>query len=228
MRELVRYHLMKADLRVLTATGGLEALATVEASPVDLAVLDLALPDMAGIEVCRRFRQRSRAPVMILSDRHSELDRVRALEAGADDFVNKPFSSREFMTRVQALLRRWTWQSAGESGESEIVTVGPLTLEIGSRQAYYRGQSLHTTPMEFAILRVLCRAPGQVLPRERILALATGREVAGDARTVDVHIRSLRLKLEPDPASPRFLETVRGAGYCLGRNLPGRLDQGTA
>lgn len=218
IRELVRYNLTRARFKVLTASAGREALMVTETTPVDMMVLDLMLPDMTGIEVCRRFRQRSRAPVLILTARYQETDRVLALDAGADDYVTKPFSPKEFIARVQAHVRRWSWHHSEHVPPHELVTVGPLTLDLAGRRATFRGDPLHLTPMEFDILRVLCKAPGRVFPRERLLALATGQQIGGSARTVDVHIRSLRLKLEEDPANPSFLETVRGAGYCIGRS----------
>lgn len=220
--ELVRYNLMKAGVRVLTASTGREAVAMLESTPVDLVVLDLMLPDLSGFDVCRRFRQRSRAPVIVLTARSDENDRVRALEAGADDYVTKPFSPKEFVARVRAQLRRWSWQGVEPVTADERIVVGPLTLDLAGRRGYFRGEELHVTPMEFDILRVLCKAPGRVIPRERLLAMATGQEVAGSARTVDVHVRSLRLKLETDPANPSFLETVRGGGYCIGRRTKER------
>lgn len=222
--ELVRYNLAKAGFRVLTATSGKEALAVMETATLDLVVLDLMMPDLSGFEVCRRFREKHRAPVMILTARYNEADRVRALEVGADDYITKPFSPRELLARARAHLRRWSWHSAEAGQANETIIVGRLTLDLAGRRAHYQGVELHLTPMEFDILRVLGRAPGRVFPRERLLALATGQEVAGSARTVDVHIRSLRLKLESDPANPRFLETVRGAGYCIGRGLQKPLD----
>jgi two-component system alkaline phosphatase synthesis response regulator PhoP len=217
--ELVRYNLAKAGFRLLTATSGKEALAIMETASLDLVVLDLMLPDLSGFEVCRRFRARHRAPVMILTARYNEADRVRALEVGADDYITKPFSPRELQARARAHLRRWSWQSAEMGEVDDTIAVGELTLDLAGHRAYFKGAELHLTPMEFAILRVLGRSPGRVFPRERLLALATGQEVAGSARTVDVHIRSLRMKLEEDPGNPRFLETVRGAGYCLGRGF---------
>lgn len=217
--ELVRYNLAKAGMRTLTATSGKEALAIAATTPLDMIVLDLMLPDLSGIEVCRRFRVDHRAPVIILTARYHEADRVRALEVGADDYINKPFSPRELVARVRAHLRRWAWHASELDQPGQVITLGPLTLDLAGHKAIYKGAELHLTPMEFAILRVLSCAPGRVFPRERLLALATGQEVIGSARTIDVHVRSLRLKLEDNPAYPSFLETVRGAGYCLGRGL---------
>lgn len=217
--ELIRYNLVKAEFRVLTATTGRAALAIMQSAALDLVVLDLMLPDLTGFDLCRQFRQGSRVPVVILTARYNEADRVRALEAGADDYITKPFSTREFIARVRAHLRRWAWHGAEAVSPHEQIRVGPLQLDLAGRRTYMSGAELHLTPMEFDLLLVLCRAPGRVFPRERLLALATGQEVIGSARTVDVHIRSLRLKLEENPAAPRFLETVRGAGYCVGRDL---------
>lgn len=215
--ELVRYNLVQQGYRVLTASTCREAQTMIDTATLDLLVLDLMLPDLSGLDLCRRFRQRSRAPVIILTARFNENDRVRSLEAGADDYVTKPFSTKEFLARVRANLRRWAWRGSDASEESDILKVGPLTLDLAGRRAYFQGSELKVTPMEFDILRVLAKAPGRVFPRERLLALATGQEVAGSARTIDVHIRALRLKLESNPANPQFLETVRGAGYCIGR-----------
>lgn len=216
--QLVRYNLLKAGYRVLTAASSHAAQMTLETTPVDLVVLDLTLPGLSGFEFCRWFRRRSRAPVMILTARYDEADRVQALESGADDYITKPFSPRELTARVRAHLRRWAWQSAGQEEPADTIALGPLTLNPAGRRAHFRGAELHLTPMEFEILRVLSRSPGRVIPRERLLALASGQDVFGSARTVDVHVRSLRLKMEQDPANPTFLETVRGAGYCLGRS----------
>jgi DNA-binding response OmpR family regulator len=224
--ELVRYNLIQGGYNVLTAAAGRDALTIMATAQLDLVVLDLMLPDLSGFDLCRRFRQGSRAPVLILTARFDERDRVRALEAGADDYVTKPFSPREFVARVRAHLRRWSWRESGSGATDELLTVGPLTLDLAGRRATFNGEGLPLTPMEFDILRVLCKSPGRVFPRERLLALATGQEVVGSARTVDVHIRSLRLKLEAVPAYPEFLETVRGAGYCIGRSLSRRSKEG--
>lgn len=217
--ELLRYNFVKAEYRVLTAATGREALSILQTTEPDLTILDLMLPDLTGVEICRSFRQQSRAPVMILTARYNESDRVRALEAGADDYVTKPFSTRELMARAKAHLRRWSWQSTEPPVQDEEIVIGPLRLDVIGHRAFMDQKELHITPMEFAILKILCRAPGRVFPRERLLSLATGQEITGSARTIDVHIRSLRLKLEPDPTHPQFLETVRGGGYCFGRRI---------
>jgi len=225
--ELLRYNLVKAGFRVLTARTGREALAYLEASPVDLVVLDLMLPDITGLEVARQFRARSKAPILVLTARGDEVTRVRALQAGADDCMTKPFSPREFVARVRAQLRRWSWRSSGQP-EGQTLEVGPLKLDLPGRRVFFKGEELHVTPMEFEILRVLCQAPGRVFPRDRLLALATGHEVSGTARNIDVHIRSLRLKLEDEPGKPKFLITVRGAGYCIGRDRQAPSEEGLA
>jgi DNA-binding response OmpR family regulator len=216
--ELLRFNLTKAGYRLLTAATGREATLILETSHPDLVVLDLMLPDLSGFDICRRLRERSKAPVIILSARYQESDRVRALEVGADDYMTKPFSPRELLARVKAHLRRWGWQSPPAPGGARL-EVGQLAVDPEGRAAWFKNEPLRLTPMEFDILRVLCTTPGRVYPREQLLALATGQEIAGPARTVDVHIRSLRLKIEEDPAKPRFLETVWGSGYCLGRGL---------
>jgi two-component system alkaline phosphatase synthesis response regulator PhoP len=226
-RELVHYQLNKNGLRVLTAANAKEATMIIETTPVDLLVLDLVLPDLNGFELCHRFRRVSRAPIIILSGRHDRADRVRAFGMGADDYITKPFSIAEFMARVRAHLRRWTWLRETQVQESEVIIAGPLRLDLAAHRAFCRGEELHLTPMEFNILRVLARAPGRVFSREQLLVLATGQQVVGGTRTVDVHIHSLRTKLGDDPANP-LLETVRGAGYCFGRKLYPQPEQGLA
>ncbi|HYF96372.1 MAG TPA: response regulator transcription factor [Symbiobacteriaceae bacterium] len=214
VRNLASKHLAAAGLEVSTAAGGRQALVAISGMAVDMVILDLMLPDMDGIDLCRQLRRRTRVPLLVMAEAQHEVERYLALEVGADDFLIKPLVTREFSIRVRAHLRRWLWQQeATPQTDPELLRVGELLLDLSGRRASLRGNPLHLTPTEFHLLRVLCQAPGIAFPRERLFALATGRPVSGDARQVDVHIRSLRLKLELDPAHPRFLQTVRGAGY---------------
>lgn len=206
---------------MLTAASGKEAVTVMETAEIDLLLVNRTLPDSPSFELCRHFRQRSRAPIMLLSGSPSDMDWVRALSVGADDLVTKPFNTAEFLARVQVHLRRWSWLKAAQAqlDSADLITVGPLQLDANGHRVLLRGCEVHLTPMEFNLLRVLAKAPGRIFPRENLLALATGQEVAGRARTVDVHVRSLRLKLEENPACPHLLESIRGAGYCLGRRF---------
>lgn len=211
---LAKKCLTAAGLEVLLATGGREALASMSAAPADMVILSLMLPDMDGVDVCRLIRRQSRVPLLVMAEERFEVERFLALEVGADDYLLKPLNPRELATRARAHLRRWRWwrEEPGEHNH-EVLRVGDLKLDLVHKRVLLREQPLHLTPLEFEILRVLCQTPGAAIPRERLLHLSTGRPVTGDARQVDVHIRSLRLKLEPNPAQPRFLQTVRGSGY---------------
>lgn len=228
IRELIRYNLVRADYRVLLAESGKEAVAYASTVPIDLVVLDLMLPDMTGFEVCRQIRANSRVPILVVTARQEEVTRVRALEVGADDYVAKPFSPQELVARVGAHLRRWSWQESRDEPSAEMMTVGPLQLDLAGRRLFQRGVEVHTTPMEFDLLQVLCRTPGRVVARERLLSLATGQAISGSARNIDVHVRSLRMKLEDDPANPRLLVTVRGFGYCVRPEVLQRSEAGLA
>ena len=211
---LARKCLTAAGLEVLTATGGREALASLAMAPVDMIILSLMLPDMDGVDVCRLIRRQSRVPLLVMAEERLEVERFLALEVGADDYLLKPLNPREMATRARAHLRRWRWWQEGPDGQNlDVLRIRELKLDLTHKRAYLREQPLHLTPLEYEILRVLCQAPGAAIPRERLLHLATGMPVKGDARQVDVHIRALRIKLEPNPAHPTFLQTVRGSGY---------------
>jgi two-component system, OmpR family, alkaline phosphatase synthesis response regulator PhoP len=211
---LARKCLTAAGLEVLTATGGREALALLPGAPMDMIILSLMLPDMDGVDVCRLIRRQSRVPLLVMAEERFEVERFLALEVGADDYLLKPLKPRELATRARAHLRRWRWWQEGPDEQNhDVLRVRDLKLDLTHKRAYLREQPLHLTPLEYEILRVLCQAPGAAIPRERLLHLATGRPVTGDARQVDVHIRALRLKLEPNPAHPALLQTVRGSGY---------------
>ena len=214
----VGYNLRQAGHRVLTATDGEAALATAAAEGPDLVLLDVLLPRLDGFEVCRRLRQRSAVPVLMLTARADEVDRVVGLELGADDYLTKPFSMRELLARVKALLRRRDLLAEDLSRRAvlpapERLAAGDLEIDVGRHQVTLGGRPVSLTPKEFDLLALLVRHPGQVFSAERLLELVWGYEYTGDTRTVPVHVRSLREKLEEEPSRPRRIETVRGVGY---------------
>jgi DNA-binding response OmpR family regulator len=216
----ITYNLRREGHRVLTAADGEAALALAAedagARP-DLVVLDVMLPKLDGFEVCRRLRQRSSVPILMLTAKSDEVDRVVGLELGADDYLTKPFSMRELLARVKALLRRRQLLQAELTrdmlaGDSERLTAGDLEIDIAGHRVTKAGQPVSLTPKEFDLLVLLVRHRGQVFSAERLLERVWGYEDA-DVRTVPVHIRSLREKLEEQPSRPRRIETVRGVGY---------------
>jgi two-component system alkaline phosphatase synthesis response regulator PhoP len=212
--ELVKYNLEKGGHRVWSALDGVKAVEQVEALKPDLVVLDLMLPGFDGLEVCRRVRTMEYGrdiPIIILSARNSELDKVLGLEIGADDYVTKPFSPRELVARVQACLRR---RLSGKDKETEDeIKVGPFTMKPERYEVYLKDQPLELTPKEFELLKQLLLHKGKVLKRDFLLDRVWGYNCGTDTRTVDVHIRYLRQKIEEDPANPQYIETVRGVGY---------------
>ncbi|MFO7171719.1 MAG: response regulator transcription factor [Bacillota bacterium] len=207
--ELVAYNLRREGFDVLTAATGPEALEKATAEKPDLVVLDLMLPGMDGFAVCRELRKRSEVPVLILSARGDEVDRVVGFELGADDYVVKPFSPRELIARVKAILRRTA--PAEASGGRRVF--GDLTIDYETYEVTVGGRRVDLTPTEFQILRVLTSRPGRVFSRDELLDRVRGEEFFGDVRTVDVHVRHLRAKIGDDPQNPRYIETVRGVGY---------------
>lgn len=228
LTDVVTYNLRQAGFETVVALSGREALRLVEDAPPDLVILDLMLPELDGLTVCRTLRERHPSlPVVMLTARDSELDRVLGLETGADDYVTKPFSPRELVARVRAVLRRAGRPGAGvERGESASgrdgrrVTLTPdLVLDLAGREVRKKGEPVGLTPTEFRLLEALASHPGQALSRGQLFRLAWGEDAFGDERTVDVHIRHLREKLEDAPSEPRLILTVRGYGYKL-RPLP--------
>ena len=214
IQTLLAYPLRKDGYEVVSAHDGREALDTFSQQRFDLIVLDLMLPRLDGIEVCRRVRARSQVPIIMLTARGDEFDKVLGLEIGADDYITKPFSVREFRSRVKAALRRS--EIGGKGGSSdEPILAGELRLDFERRQVSIRDQAPALTYVEFEILAALARAPGRVLTREVLLAQVWGDSAYRDPRTVDVHIRHLREKIERDPRQPEYLFTVRGVGYCF-------------
>jgi len=198
---------------VETTSDGRVGLQTILSSPPDLVILDLMLPGLDGIEVCRRVRAAGlTTPIIILTAREAEADRVLGLEMGADDYVTKPFSLRELLARVRSVLRRSEMAAA-----APIVIDDRLRIDLEGREVTVAGKPVELSAKEFDLLQVLVRHRGQVLSREQLLDLVWGRDFFGDPRTVDVHIRWLREKIEPDPGNPTFILTVRGSGYKFRR-----------
>jgi len=205
--DLVRAYLKRDGFGVVWAPSGEEALAEVSRHPVRLVVLDIGLPGIDGFEVCRRLRARTDVPILILSARDDEVDRVAGLEAGADDYVVKPFSPRELAARVKAILRRAGRAPAGAADEA--LSSGDVELDRAAHTVTAGGEPVELTGREFDLLAALLAHPGVVLSRDRLLELVWGGEFPGGTRTVDVHVAQLRAKL----GRPDLIETVRGAGY---------------
>ena len=209
IQTLLTYPLRKDGYEVVSALDGREALEAFAAGRFDLVVLDVMLPKLDGIEVCRRIRASSRVPIVMLTARDDEVDKVLGLEIGADDYITKPFSVREFRSRVKAALRR-----AGMSGEgSDRIVAHNAEIDLERRELRVGGQPIELTYVEFEIFTALARRPGKVMSREALLEAIWGDSSYRDPRTVDVHIRHLREKVEKEPTRPHLLLTVRGVGY---------------
>lgn len=221
IREMVGINLRREGLEVIAAANGEEALSAIARSQPDVMVLDIMMPGMDGFEVCRRVRDVSTIPILLLSARGEEVDRVVGLEMGADDFLTKPFAMRELVARVRAMLRRvrMTSQAAPppaapehEHG-GEAVHAGDLRLDVPRRRAVVGNAEIALKPKEFDLLLYFARHPGIVLTRDALIREVWGYAYPVDTRTVDVHVRWLRQKIETDPSAPRRIETVRGVGY---------------
>ncbi len=212
--DTLRYNLDKAGYEVQTAGDGEAALAAARQHKPDLVILDVMLPKMDGFEVCRVLRQESPVPVLMLTARDEEVDKVLGLELGADDYLTKPFSMRELLARVKAMLRRVELEHADEGDSlAKPLREGQLTVDVASHTATRDGELLHLKPKEFDLLAFLMRNRGRVFSRDHLLERVWGYDYAGDTRTVDVHVRWLREKVEADPSQPELIETVRGVGY---------------
>jgi two-component system, OmpR family, response regulator len=212
VQKLLTYPLERDGFRVLQARDGAEALAVFSRQPVDLVVLDLMLPKVDGLEVCKRLRADSDVPIIMLTARDDELDKVLGLELGADDYITKPFSIREFRSRVRALLRRAALPRQ-PSRDGEPIEAGELRIDPARRVVELRGEPVQLTYVEFELLRALAFEPGRVFTREQLLRGLWGDSAYREPRTIDVHVRHLREKLEHDAGEPEFIFTVRGVGY---------------
>jgi DNA-binding response OmpR family regulator len=214
IQTLLSYPLRKEGYHVTSALDGSEALQRFDEGRFDLVVLDLMLPRRDGVEVCRELRARSQVPIIMLTAKGSESDKVAGLEVGADDYITKPFSMREFRSRVKAALRRSRMAGTGtEPGDGGPIVHEDLKIDFDRRLVTLADEEIRVTYVEFEILGALARSPGRVLTRETLLEHVWGDSEYRDPRTVDVHIRHLREKLERDPKEPQFLFTVRGVGY---------------
>jgi DNA-binding response OmpR family regulator len=212
VQKLLAYPLERDGFRVLQARDGEEALARFASERVDLVVLDIMLPRLDGLEVCRRLRAESTVPIIMLTARDDELDKVVGLELGADDYITKPFSIREFRSRVRALLRRAS-ASRHDTRSDELIVRGPLRIDVARRVVELSGEPVQLTYVEFELLRVLAANPGRVYTRQMLLEALWGGSDYREPRTIDVHVRHLREKLERDPREPELIFTVRGVGY---------------
>jgi two-component system alkaline phosphatase synthesis response regulator PhoP len=228
--ETIAYNLEQSGYQVETAATGVSALEAAHRESFDLIVLDIMLPGMDGLEVCRQLRREDRTatvPIIMLTAKSEEIDKVVGLEVGADDYVTKPFGRRELLARIRALLRRADYpvgeeRTLAQDGSSDALPParaelvgGPLRIDQAGRRVNCRGQELELQPKQFDLLTYLVRNRGTVLTRDQLLHNVWGYDYAGDTRTVDVHVRWLREKLEEDPANPKLIQTVRGVGYVF-------------
>jgi len=207
--RIARDYLERAGFNVITAGDGRSVLAMVRSAKPDLIVLDLALPEMDGLDVTRGLRKESEVPIIMLTARDDEADRLVGLELGADDYIVKPFSPKELVARVRAVLRRWDGARAG----TEVVRAGDLVLDVPRMQASLGGRTLNLTPTEFQVLAVMARQPGRIFTRGQLLEAVHGIAVESYERAIDSHIKNIRRKLEPDARHPRYVLAVHGIGY---------------
>jgi len=214
LRETLAEALDADGFRVVTAADGREALLRFREHRPDLIVLDLMLPELSGVEVCRIVRQESGVPILMLTAKSSEIDKVLGLELGADDYVTKPFSLRELSARIRALLRRIEQPSVDGPAT---VALGDLTVDLAGHRLLRDGVPVPVKPKVFELLSFLLQHPGQVFSREQLLEHVWGYDYAGETRTVDVHVHWLRTAIEPEPATPSYIQTVRGVGYVFRR-----------
>ena len=213
--EAIRYALSREGIEVVTAADGGQAMRDFEAERPDLVVLDLMLPTLNGWDVCRRIRATSQVPILMLTARDAEVDRVVGLEMGADDYVTKPFSLRELVARVRALLRRAGTATDGPRPETAVLEVGGIRLDQERHEVSVRGTQVNLPLKEFELLELLMENRNRVLTRQTLIDRVWGSDYVGDTKTLDVHVKRLRAKIEPDPANPKYLVTVRGLGYKL-------------
>jgi len=210
--EPLAYMLKKEGYEAVVAATGPEGIDTFERGGADLVLLDVMLPGMSGVDVCRELRSRSGVPIIMLTAKDSEIDKVVGLEMGADDYVTKPYSGRELLARIKAVLRR---RGEAEAGESDELVVGPVAMDVERHVVTVGGKGVAMPLKEFELLEMLMRNEGRVLTRMQLIDRVWGSDYVGDTKTLDVHIKRLRAKIEPDPGLPQHILTVRGLGYKL-------------
>jgi DNA-binding response OmpR family regulator len=215
---LVRDYLTRDGFNVITALNGLEGIQIIEKEKPDLVLLDWMLPGMSGLEMCKRLRETSTIPIIMLTAKSEEIDRVLGLEFGADDYIVKPFSLRELAARIKTVLRR---SSGGiqENSNTSLLIRGELYIDVSSHKVTKRGQEVLLTPTEFNILHLLALRPGTVYSRLQLLRQAMGEEYLYYERSIDTHVSNLRKKIEDNPSDPKYIETVFGVGYRFGEGL---------
>ena len=216
LRELLRGYLERESLAVLSTGSGAEALSMASAAAPDLVILDLGLPDVTGEHVARELRDNLRIPILMLTARADEQDRVRGLELGADDYVTKPFSPRELVLRVRVILRRRDEYKTSATDPVRTFGGGQLTLDEPHRKALVRGENVELTATEWGVMLALSRSPGRVYSRAELINRVRGHEFEGYERSIDSHVKNLRRKIERDPHRPEIVVTVLGGGYRLG------------
>ena len=217
--DIIAYTLRKDSHQVNVATSGEEALALARQDPPDLVILDVMLPGLDGFEVCRRLRQKSDLPVILLTARGEEADRVWGLDLGADDYITKPFSHKELLARVRAVARRAALNRTPDEG---VARVAELSMDFGQREVQVAGRKVELTPKEYGILHCLMLNAGRVVPHDALLRFAWGSgHLEGDVEMLKVHVRHLREKIERNPGAPEYVLTVRGVGYRMRRPIDG-------
>jgi two-component system response regulator RegX3 len=215
LSEAIAFLLSKEGFDVAVAATGPDAIAQFEKSGADLILLDLMLPGLSGTEVCRQIRTKSAVPIIMLTAKDSEIDKVVGLELGADDYVTKPYSSRELIARIRAVLRRGELLDSADDGST--LEVGPVRMDTDRHVISVNGEVISIPLKEFELLEFLMRNAGRVLTRIQLIDRVWGSDYVGDTKTLDVHIKRLRAKIEKDPANPEFIQTVRGMGYKMER-----------
>lgn len=216
--DILKFNLEREGFQALYALDGQAGLELALKEDVDLVLLDIMLPEMDGFTVCKKIREKKDVPIIMLTAREEEVDKVLGLEFGADDYMTKPFSTRELMARVKANLRRTEFGGEVKSGTKNVIGLGDLKIDVDSYEVSREGKPIELTLREFELLKFLASSKGQIFTRENLLQKVWGYEYYGDVRTVDVTVRRMREKIEINPASPEFIMTKRGVGYYIKRD----------